>query len=430
MKILHISASDLRGGASRAAYQIHRSLVDHGESLNVQSRMRVIEKLSNDTTVEGGKAKSNNPIFNALQPRLVVRNRYGVKFQTSNKVHHSFGWPDSGLGKEIGKNQSDILNLHWIGHVFGNETLSISEIGKIKKPIVWTLHDQWAFCGAEHYTAPPPIIDHRYIEGYSKSNRPTTESGQDRNRRAWESKQRRWKHAMTIVCPSQWMANCAKASLLMREWPIHVIPYSIDLDVWSPIDQLRSRKILNLPSDKKLILLCADYAYDPRKGADLLARSLHQFKINCFELANVTELIVIGEGENNYFSPEISCRFTGRLTSDHEIKLYYNAADVVVVPSRQDNLPLTALEAHACGTPTVSFRIGGLPDIIDHRITGALAEPFDSGSLASEIAWVLEDESRRLKLAAAARLKAETVWEPCKIAKQYAEIYENLPRNQ
>jgi glycosyltransferase involved in cell wall biosynthesis len=390
--------------------------------------MRVIEKLSTDKTVEGGKATTNNPIFNALQPRLVVRNRYGIKFHTSNNVHHSYGWPNSGLGGEIAKGWGDIINLHWIGHMSGSETLSIAEIGRLKKPIVWTLHDQWAFCGAEHYTALPPTIDCRYSKGYLQSNRPTDESGQDRNRLAWEAKRRRWKHPMTIVCPSQWMATCAKNSLLMRDWPIHVIPYSIDPNIWAPLDQMMSRKILKLPTNKKLILLCADCTNDPRKGADLLARSLYHFKNNEPTLASETELIIIGQSETSALSFEIPYRLTGRLKSDLELQLYYSAANLVIVPSRQDNLPLTGMEAHACGTPAVGFRIGGLPDIIDHRTTGALAEPFETESLASEVAWVLEDEPRRLKLAAAARLKAETAWAPVRIAKQYAEIYSRLAK--
>ena len=92
-------------------------------------------------------------------------------------------------------------------------------------------------------------------------------------------------------------------------------------------------------------------------------------------------------------------------------------------PARQVNLPNTGLEAHACGTPVVAYRTGGLVDIVDDQISGALAEPFDPGSLAAAIRWVLEDPQRRGQLGAAARQRAERLWDPARVAGLYAEGY-------
>ena len=114
---------------------------------------------------------------------------------------------------------------------------------------------------------------------------------------------------------------------------------------------------------------------------------------------------------------------TGRLHDDLSLRLLYAAADVFVIPSRQDNLPNTGLEAHACGTPVVAFRTGGLVDIVDERITGALAQPFDPASLAAALLWVLDDPQRRLQLGEAARRRAELLWDPRRVAGMYADLY-------
>jgi glycosyltransferase involved in cell wall biosynthesis len=115
--------------------------------------------------------------------------------------------------------------------------------------------------------------------------------------------------------------------------------------------------------------------------------------------------------------------YTGRILDDLRLRLLYAAADVFVIPSRQDNLPNTGLEAHACGIPVVAFRTGGLVDIVADRVTGALAEPFVPASLAAAIRWVLVDPQRRRQLGAAARQRAVRIWDPARVAGLYADVY-------
>ena len=124
--------------------------------------------------------------------------------------------------------------------------------------------------------------------------------------------------------------------------------------------------------------------------------------------------------------PRISlslCR-TGDLHDDLSLRALYSAADLLVLPSRQDNLPNTGVEAHACGTPVVGFRTGGLPDIVDHQRTGYLAQPFDPHDLAAGISWVLADPCRRQALGHAARQRAVQLWNPARMAGLYREVYE------
>lgn len=427
MLTLHVSTSDLRGGACRAAYRIHRCIREHSNENEIDSRMRVIEKLSDDGSVVGGPPLIANPIYRLLQKRLAIRNRYGIKFQTKNSVHHSFAWPSTGLGQELNQMACDIIHLHWVGHMEGHDTLSVREIGMLSKPVVWTLHDQWPFCGAEHYVSPPPQVDDRFIAGYLDSNRPIGETGKDRNQAVWMSKLKYWKTPFNIVCPSRWMAECAAASRLMARWPVTVIPYPIDLERWAPLEQGLARQVLNLPMDRQIILLCADGgARDPRKGAHLLAEALQKVDEWHTEIADSCLLLILGQEENPTFKTTIPTRFAGRLTSDLELRLHYAAADVVVIPSIQDNLPLVGIEAHACGTPVVGFNIGGLPDIISHEYTGALAEPLDPASLAKALIWVLQDKDRHHELSTNARNKAEDLWSPGVVSKQYCKLYEQI----
>lgn len=394
--------------------------------------MRVISQLSDDPTVISGPPAGQSPIWRRLQPRLAHQARRG--FRTGNPTLHSIAWPSTGLGADLQQRhrpgQADLVHLHWLG----DGTLSIEEIGRLPMPLVWTLHDQWSFCGAEHYTSPPlpgetGSSDRRFMAGYTPASRPAHEGGPDLNRRTWLRKCRAWRRPIHIVCPSQWLADCARRSTLMVDWPITVIPYPIDLNVWAPCDQVQARALLGLPTDRPLVLFGAmGGTTDPRKGADLLLEALQRLRSQVAGTPlEQLELVVFGQSRPAQ-PPDLGfpIHYSGHLHDDLSLRLLYGAADVFVIPSRQDNLPNTGLEAHACGTPVVAFAAGGLVDIVDDRVTGALAEPFDPLSLAAAIHWVLEDSERRWQLGAAARQRAERLWDPVRVAGLYVEVYRQV----
>ncbi len=391
--------------------------------------MRVINKLSDDPTVIGGQGAEWRRLL-----RGVARQACRRGFRSGNPTRHSIAWPATGLGRDLQqrhrKGHADLVNLHWLA----DSTLSIEEIGRLPMPLVWTLHDQWAFCGAEHYTSPPgpnesSSSDQRFVLGYKPSNRPHHEFGPDLNRFTYQRKRLHWRRPIQIVCPSKWLADCARRSALMARWPITVIPYPIDLATWSPLDQSQARALLQLPLDRPLVLFGAmGGTADPRKGADLLLNALQRLRS---QLAGTPleklELVVFGQGRPTQ-PPDLGfpIHYSGRLHDDISLRLLYAAADVFIISSRQDNLPNTGLEAHACGTPVVAFRTGGLVDIVDDRITGVLAEPFDPVSLATAISWVLEDPRRRRQLGFAARARAEQRWNPERVASLYQSLYGDL----
>lgn len=436
MNILHVSDSDIFGGAARATYRIHRCLMEHGAAHDLTSRLRVINQLSDDPSVNGGPPGVQITIWRRLRLRFKRSAQRFLRlpqhnFYTGNPTLHSSALITTGLGAELQEarsNWADVIHLHWLG----NSTLSIKEIGQLPHPLVWTLHDQWAFCGAEHYTSPPrsgesASSDERFALGYPPESRPSHERGPDLNRRTWLRKRRAWRRPIHIVCPSTWLASCARRSALMHDWTVTVIPYPLDLEIWTPWHPMQARELLGFPPESPLILFGADGGTrDPRKGGDLLLEALRilRTQVDGTRLAQL-ELAVFGQSRPAQ-PPDLGfpIHYSGRLHDDLSLRLLYAAADVFVIPSRQDNLPNTGLEAHACGTPVVAFRTGGLVDIVDDRITGALAEPFDPASLAASIRWVLEDSQRRHGLGVAARERAERLWNPQRIAGKYAEVYQ------
>ena len=230
---------------------------------------------------------------------------------------------------------------------------------------------------------------------------------------------------MHIVCPSKWLAKCARKSFLMKDWEISVIPYPIDLKQWSPVEPKQARKILNLSLEKKYILFGAlGGTTDYRKGSDLLFKALKKlssnFKNSC--LKNI-EILIFGQSEPSHpLNLSFPTHYFGHLYDDISLRLLYSASDVLVIPSRLDNLPQTGIEAHACGTPVAAFRTGGLDDIVEDGVTGLLVSPFDDEMLAHSIESILLN-SRTMNLRENARKRAELLWDPTKIAKQYFDIY-------
>ena len=186
-----------------------------------------------------------------------------------------------------------------------------------------------------------------------------------------------------------------------------------------------ARMALGLPLDKRLLLMgTVDGSADPRKGADLLREAIRRVVA---DPAGAVELAIYGQSAPAQ-GDDWPCRvhWLGPVRDDRVLALAYSSADMMVVPSRQDNLPNTAVEAQACGVPVVAFDVGGLPDIVVHRESGWLAKPFDAGDLAAGILWVLEDEARWLSLSRAARENAVARFSPAVVAAQYAAVYEQV----
>jgi len=307
--------------------------------------------------------------------------------------------------------EADIINLHFAG----GSPFSLKKLVKWGKPIVWTLHDMWAFTSGEHYRPGEDLGNYdggaRRVERYFFRRK--------------ASVYRRLN--LSIVCPSQWLSDCACRSILLGGAPISVIPYSIDLDRYRTIPREQARTILGLPQNRPLLLFGADRgaATGARKGFDLLREALHRLHSEGFDL----DLVLFGS--RDYPSgemPPFRVHLPGMLKDDVSLALLYSAADVFVAPSRQDNLPNTVIESLSCGTPVVAFRVGGMPDMITGSRCGMLASPFDTNELASGIQSFLRNTAKA-EVRHACRDRACALFEPGKIASSYQGIYDKLVKN-
>jgi len=404
MKVVQLNHADVNGGAARAAYRIHHAVRTAG----VHSTMLVNLSESGDWTVEG----PGSPLGRATaRVRPYAASGFRAFLSTENPVIHSPAVIPSRWPRRLNASDADIIHMHWIA----GETLSIRDVGRLNKPVVWTLHDMWAFCGAEHYTD-----DDRWQEGYRSDNRPEHESGFDLNRWTWRRKLKHWRRPMHVVTPSRWLADCVRDSALMRDLTVTVIANPIDTDRWKPIDQVQARSLLGLPTDASLLLFGAlDGAGDPRKGFDLLLDALVHLHAGREEL----HLVVFGQLAPRY-PPDLGfpIHYTGHLHDDLSLCVLYSAADLLVIPSRQEAFGQTASEAHACGTPVVAFNTGGLRDIVDHQHTGYLAHAYDTEELAAGIRWVIK-ESANYRLGRNARERAVKHFAYPVVAKKYRQVY-------
>jgi glycosyltransferase involved in cell wall biosynthesis len=412
LKILHVSYFDLAGGAARAGYRLHRALIDSG----VVSRMWVQRKTSDDWTVEGDYGRARRAIASAR----AVLGGYASSLQHRPSAEvRSLNLLPSRWAKSINRSDADVVHLHWVNA----EMMSIEDIGRIRKPLVWTLHDMWAFCGTEHYA--PDDQEARWRHGYNAANRPAGHQLLDIDRWTWERKRRAWQRAMHLVCPSNWLADCARDSKLVREWSVAVVPNTLDVEIFKPQDRRFCRGALNLPPDCRILLFGAIAAgADPRKGYDLLLAALSHLPAR----GHAEQILCAIFGQTRPQCPPelpMPTRWMGFIHDDVTLALLYSAADVMVVPSRQENFVQTGVEAQACGCPVVAFDTGGMRDVVQHLATGCLVNPFNVEELAEAIAYVIEDGARRDDWGKAARERAVRTWSPAAVVPRYVEVYDS-----
>mgnify|MGYP001396347527 CR=1 FL=1 len=308
----------------------------------------------------------------------------------------------------------DIVHLHWIGSGF----VPVSEIRKIKKPIIWTLHDMWAFTGGCHYSGDCT----RFREQCGRC--PQLGSRHyDLSSCIWKRKAALYQNKdPVIVCPSKWLAGCAKKSTLLKNARIEVIPNGIDTGIFRPIEKSAARRSLGLPPDKKLILFGAiNSAGDTRKGFSHLVLALNHLlatdpsmKPECmiFSSRDRSRVEIAGYHLHNL----------GNVPGEDRLAHVYSAADVFVAPSVQENLANTVMESLACGTPVVAFTIGGMPDMIDHERNGYLATPYSPASMAEGIGWILHHPAPGT-LSLHARQKVMENFESETVARHYEDLY-------
>jgi glycosyltransferase involved in cell wall biosynthesis len=411
MKVLLLSNYDVKGGAARATYRLHKGL----QSIAVNSQILAGYKSSNDETVRlmptqlGEKFKSIRPKLNRLPLKL---------YPKLGQVIFSPQWVPDSLASEVAKINPDVINLHWVCEGY----MQIETLAKFNKPVVWTLHDMWAFTGGCHYSE---NCD-RYMNSCGACPQLHSTKDTDISRWIWQRKAQAWQNlALTLVTPSNWLAQCAKSSSLFKKYPVKVIANGLDPEVYKPLNRPQVRSSLNLPQNKHLVLFGAMQGTGDRwKGFPLLVPALQRLSKSGWQ--DKIELLVFGSSQpENPIDVGFKTHYLGRLEDECLAKVYA-AADVMVVPSRYEAFGQTASEALACGTPVVAFDVTGLKDIVDRQQNGYLAKPYETEDLARGIAWVLEDPDRHQKLCRSARLKVEEKFTLEVQARAYKNLYEEI----
>jgi len=298
--------------------------------------------------------------------------------------------------------------------------IKIEDIIKIKAPIVWSLHDMWAFTGGCHYDE--SCNGFKYRCGNCKvlgSNRK-----RDLSRKVFKRKEKIFNKRQNIVIVglSKWLSECSKNSTLLKDKKYINLPNPIDTSIFKPFDKDKARELWNLPKNKKLILFGAINATgDPRKGFKQLSEALQ--KLN---KTNETEFVVFGSSKPKN-APEFGFKthYFGRLVDDVSLMTLYSAVDVMLVPSLQENLSNAIMESLACGTLVVAFDIGGNSDMIEHKKNGYLAKSFDTTDFKNGIEWVLNVNNYD-ELCKNAREKVIKEFDSKVVAKKYIKLYKDV----
>lgn len=426
MKILLINTDDSMGGAAIACLRLLSVLEDEKD---IEAKLLVQEK------------KGYRPDVKAVAESWLEKKRAFGRFVTERlyfRLHEKnkevrFAFSPANTGIDISQHplvqEADILHLHWVNFGF----LSIESLKKLfslGKPIVWTLHDMWAFTGGCHHSG-----DCENYQVHCGNCLPylRNPSPNDLSSKVWQRKNEIFGDTdklppIQIIGCSQWLANRASKSSLFKNLPIGAIPNPLDVSIFKPTAKAEARAKLNLPIDKKLTLFAAAKVTVIWKGFSYFQEALQILKERIDNPQDI-ELVILGESDEtiNQTLP-FKTHALGRITDVEKIALIYSAADVFTISSIQENLPNTIMEAMACGTPAVGFEVGGIPEMITHQQTGFLAKYKSAENFAEGIKWVLFEADAET-LAANARKKVLERYSQEVVKERYLEVYKSLSHN-
>lgn len=233
-------------------------------------------------------------------------------------------------------------------------------------------------------------------------------------------------HISFVTC-SHWLERKAKESKLLQRFPITCIPNTINTNLFHPTSKNEAREICNLPLNKKLLLFGSLKISDERKGFKYLVEACHLLHDNYSDMNNLG-IVVFGKQTEQISNlipfPIYSMDY---ISAEKQLANIYNAVDLYVTPSLQDNLPNTIIEAMACGIPCIGFEVGGIPEMIDHLKNGYVAKYKSAADLAKGIYWTLS-EGNYNELSKQACKKTINCYSESSVAMKYIELYNKVTK--
>ncbi len=421
VRVLSVCTSDSSGGAARAAYRIHRAVQD----LGVDSRMFVKQKGTDDPTVlTVDDFIPHHALYRGFDwARNKVKNKWEHYVWGKYPAREKYFMSDlrsTDIGGALRKIDYDVLHLHWINLRF----LPLEQLPK-DKPIVWTLHDSWPFCGICH-------IPHDCMKYKAEcGNCPYLHSSKfnDISHQVWKKKNDIYhKLNLHIITPSLWLGSCARESRLLSKFPLEVIPNGLDTEIFRPLNdnELTTQILLQKKQfeGKHILVFGAMQALrDPNKGYDKLKESLSI--LSHWGVGKNLALLVFGTDDFLTDIPsEISTSNLGVIRNAKELVSLYSIASVVVVPSYSEVFGQVASEALACGTPVVAFRCTGIQEVIQDNC-GYLAVPFNAEDFARGILWCINNNDSD-RLSSRAREHALKSFSLDTVADRYCRYYHSI----
>lgn len=409
MKVLILSTFGSFGGASVCSRRLAEAMERHG----VEVKLASIHKYHNTIA----QPISERPRLTSLYAWwLFCLERLVVLFSIS-KLKYLYKFSSSSFGVNILQNpliqEADIIHLHWVNFGF----LSIENIAELarSKPIVWTLHDMWAFTGGCHYALQCSNYKELCNDCFYLRNTSLAKKIQAKKERHWQGIN------MTVVGTSHWLAECAMQSSVFNNKTIGVLSTPIDTNLFKPNSERNSlRQTFGLDKDKFYILVGAVDLADERKGLEYLIDAIEEAQL---DLPNL-HILTFGLVPEGIFSHIPHTSF-GSISDQEKLVEIYNLADIFMLTSIQDNLPNTVMEALSCGVPVVAFDCGGVNDMIDHKINGYLAKNRKAIELIEGIKYFLDKDSRVIA-GQSAREKVVNTYSEEIIVNQHLDEYHEL----
>ncbi len=416
MRVLLINTSERIGGAAIACSRLMEALKNNG----IKAKMLVRDKQTEQLTVVS-LDRSWRLVWKFVWERIRIwqANRF--------KKHNLFAVDIANTGTDITSlpefQQADVVHLHWVNQGM----LSLGNLKKIfdsGKPVVWTMHDMWPATGICHYADGCSLYEeecHHCPQLYGGGSR------RDLSCRVFRKKRTLYRNRrITFVACSRWLEGMARKSGLLTGQTIVCIPNPINTNLFRPRNRQEARSRCLLPQDKKLMLFGSVKITDKRKGIDYLVESCRLLAESHPELCEQLGVVAFGNQ-----SQQLEKMFPFKVypldfvRDEHRLADIYNAVDIYVTPSLQDNLPNTIMEAMASGIPCVGFNVGGIPEMIDHLHNGYVAHYKSAEDFANGIWWTLTDPGYE-GLSEAACRKAASHYSERVVAKQFTDLYNKV----